>query len=183
MRMESSYLLAFKRLERWKADLVHLLRGWSSDDLARKPSPSAWSALEVLDHLLKTEIAVRQSCEENLKSRANVVTLAERAKSIALLFMMRTPIRIRVPDEASFVLPETPASLESLVARWDAERMELRKWLGTLTENARNIGVMRHPATGWLDINRALEFLFVHLRHHQFQIRRIAACIASTPIP
>ncbi len=177
--MESRYLPAFKRLERKKADLLRLLHGWPAVDLARQPSPGSWTALEVLDHLLKTEMAVRHSCERNLKSRANVVTVAEKAKAIAFLLMLRTPVRVKVPEEASFVLPEAPASLEFLMTSWDAERLKLGGLLGTTAQNAGNVGVMRHPATGWLGMDHALAFLSVHLRHHQYQLRRIAAALAA----
>jgi hypothetical protein len=175
--MENPYLSSFGRLEHRKAEVLRLLNRWPEEDLARKPSPGAWSALEVLDHLLKTEASVRHSCQENLKSRHNIVTLAAKARAVTFLTLMRTPVRVTVPAAVSFVLPEAPASLENVLSRWDAERRELRMLLGTLTEEAGNVGVLRHPAVGWLDLRGALAFLSVHLRHHEFQIRRIAAAL------
>jgi DinB superfamily len=161
------------RLERQKAALVRRIEAWPHDWLADKPAPSEWSALEVLDHLRKTELAVLHSCETNLKSRHHVVSPYERGKALVFLAMMRLPIKVRVPEPVSFVLPGHVISLHTVLESWAAERALLKAFLEPLTASTENVGLVFHPAVGWMNLTAAMSFLSVHLRHHEYQLRRI----------
>lgn len=172
--MNASLQRTIGPLERQKAELVRRIQAWPHDWLAYKPAaPSEWSALEVVDHLRKTELAVLHSCEKNLKSRKHVVSPSERGKALVFLAMMRLPIKVRVPEAVSFVLPDHVTSLQTVLKSWAAERSLLKAFLGRLTTSTENVGLVFHPAVGWMDIRATMSFLSVHLRHHEYQLRRI----------
>ena len=114
-----------------------------------------------------------QSCEKNLKSRKNTVTRAERAKAVVFLAMMRLPIKVKVPEAVSFVRPDPVTSIEGVLASWNAGALQLTAFVEALSAGTEDIGLVFHPAIGWMDIRAALTFLEVHLRHHQFQLDRI----------
>jgi len=164
-----------ERLEQQRSGLLSRIEAWPHEWLSYKPSIAVWSALEVLDHLRKTELAIMLSCKENLKSREHTVTRSERAKVIALLAMMRLPIKLKVPETVSFVRPDPVNSLQEVLGWWTASASELRQWVGAFPLEDCNVGLVFHPAAGWMDIRAALTFLSVHLRHHQFQLQRIKA--------
>jgi DinB superfamily len=162
-----------ERLERQKARLVRPIKTWPHEWLTYKPTPASWSALDVLDHLRKTELAVFQSCEHNLKSSNQTVTLRERARGILFLAIMRLPVRVRVPDPVSFVLPGRVTSLQTVLDSWSAQRALLKAFLGAMGTANENVGVTFHPAVGWMNLRGAMSFLSVHIRHHEYQLRRI----------
>jgi len=161
------------RLERHKAELVQWIEQWLHGRLAYKPTPVKWSALEVLDHLRKTELAVLHSCERNLKSRKHLVSPSERAKAILFLTMIRLPIKVTVPEAASFVRPYPITYLQTVLESWAAERALLKAFLGSLPTSTENVGLVFHPTVGWMNLRTVMSFRSVHLRHHEYQLRRI----------
>lgn len=171
--MNAGLQRTIERLERQKAELVRRIQAWPQDWLAYKPTPAEWSALEVLDHLRKTELAVLHSCEKNLKSRQHSVTPFERTKALVLLSMMRLPIKIKVPEPVSFVRPDRVTSLQTVLDSWSAQRLLLKTFWGALMTSDEHVGVVFHPAVGWMDLHSTMNFLSVHLRHHEYQLQRI----------
>ena len=113
------------------------------------------------------------SCQENLKSREHTVTRSERAKVVALLGMMRLPIKLKVPESVSFVRPDPVTSLEHILNSWTAGVFDLTKLVADFRIEDCDVGLIFHPVAGWMNIRAALTFVSVHLRHHQFQLRRI----------
>lgn len=178
--MNTSLQSTIRRLEQQKAARVRQLEAWPPEWLVHKSTPSDWSALEVLDHLRKTELAVLHSCEKNLKSREHPVTPAERVKTAVLLSMMRLPIKLRVPEPVSFVLPHVVISLKAEFTLWSAQRLLLKAFLETLPTIDGAVGAIHHPAAGWMNLRATLSFLSVHIRHHEYQLQRIKrACEGS----
>jgi hypothetical protein len=161
------------RLERQKAELVRRIEEWPQDWLSYKPVPAEWSALEVLDHLRKTEMAVLRPCEQNLKSSKHSVTPFERDKAVAFLAIMQLPIRLKVPEPVSFVRPDHSTFLQTVLDSWAAQRFQLNVFEGVLKPSDENVGLVFHPAVGWMAFHASLSFLSAHLRHHEYQLQRI----------
>ena len=166
------------------------IKTWPHEWLTYKPAPASWSALGVLDHLRKTELAVLHSCESNLKSQKHSVTPFERTKAVVLLAVMRLPIKLKVPEPVSFVRPGHVSSLQTVLDSWLAQRLLLKEFMGALTTSVEHVGFVFHPAVGWMDLRATMSFLSVHLQHHEYQLRRIkkacgglAACQPPFPNP
>jgi hypothetical protein len=161
------------QLERQKAELVRWIEAWPSECLAYKATPSEWSALQVFDHLRKTELAVLHSCKQNLRSREHSVSPSGRAKTAMLLAMMRLPIKLKVPGQVSFVLPDDVTSLQTVLSSWSDERLRLKAFVEALTTADETVGVVFHPAAGWMNLRATVSFLAIHIRHHKYQLQRI----------
>jgi len=161
------------RLERQKTELISRIDTLPHDWLAFKSAPAAWSVLEVIDHLRKTELAVLRSCERNMKTRKDAVTSSERVKAVLLLAMMRLPVMVKVPRPVSFVRPDHVTSLQAVLDSWSVERVRLREFVGAFPRSAEPVGLVSHPAVGWMNLATILGFLSVHLRHHEYQLERI----------
>jgi hypothetical protein len=164
---------AFERLERKRSDLCSELYRWSSDQLHHRPTSESWCALEVVDHLVRTESSILGTMCRNL-SAVNPISLRDRYSSLALAALMRTPVRVKVPQSAArLVAPGAVQDLGVLRKRWAAERTQLGAFVNSLTEEQRNSGIFHHPVGGWTDAIGTLAFIDAHLAHHRFQIHRI----------
>lgn len=60
------------KLERQKHEVLSEASKLSSTDLRFRPDPRAWTALDVLDHLVKVEEASLQSVRKHLPKGASI---------------------------------------------------------------------------------------------------------------
>ncbi len=172
-----------ERLDRQKVELVRRIETWPQPWLTHKPAETEWSALQVLEHLRKTELSVLHSCEKNLKLRTHTVTAFERMRAQALIAMMRLPVKVKIPEPVSFVRPEHVTSLHTVLDSWSAERQLLRTFFELRTIDEWDVGVVFHPAAGWMNLRGSLRFLSVHFRHHEYQLDRIKASAQKAEFP
>lgn len=152
--------------------LIQRVSVWTEGQLRYRPpdDDSAWCALQVLDHLCRSEALFRQSCEEAFKRPAVHVSPAERRRALCFIWSLRLPIRLRLPAILEAVRPGEPDSLASVLQRWNSEHEQLRQFLKDRGSTIKDVGVVKHPATGYMDLPTSLLFLSVHLRHHEYQI-------------
>lgn len=165
-------------LTRQKKGMLRQLSGWSEAQLSFRPNPTQWSALDMLDHLVKVEKAAHAAVFKNLP-RGHPITLKDRLGAQAVFAVMRSPIRVKVPAAASVVLPEQTADLPKIEAHWNNVRQEILELLNSLQPPQFQVGLFRHPVSGWMTITGALTFLSVHLKHHEYQLDRIRQTLGS----
>lgn len=149
------------------------LRVWSPKQLQNRPAEGAWSALEVVDHLMRTERSIGDAARTYLPEKRSV-SVEERARFLAISAMFRMPTRVRVPAAVSQILPSDTPSLDVLTEQWEQEGRRWHELLGSPLAADASFAAMRHPASGWISLRGALHFVAVHTRHHEFQLDRIA---------
>ncbi len=145
---------------------------WSAERLRFKSDPAAWSILDVLDHLFKTEASLVRTAQTSL-DKARKVGLRERVGAMVVTGVMRSPLRVKVPATASAVLPGRAPDLAVITPRWDKVRVEMTDLVGRLTPEQLTCGLFKHPISGWMTMPQALRFVSAHLRHHEYQLARI----------
>ncbi|CAN5916908.1 hypothetical protein BH11GEM2_BH11GEM2_13700 [soil metagenome] len=113
-------------LEQQKADLLARVAGWPSARLAYRPTPLAWSVVEVVDHLGRGEAGILAAAKAGL-AEPHPIAARDRVRTWLLDILFRSPARVRVPRSVPQVLPAAPvpsakASLALAVveARWSA---------------------------------------------------------------
>ena len=154
--------------------MLAAVEGWPPEWLSLSPDSKVWSVIQLFEHLMLSERAVRLSFERNEAEESRVVTPAERWGAEMFLIGMRLPIRIRVPKVlATSIEPSAHRSLHTLIEEWDSERRLLFGFLRTQSSRSRHRVAMRHPATGSLGLETALRFLCVHMWHHQYRFFRL----------
>jgi hypothetical protein len=163
---------SFNKLEARKAAVLARLESWPSEQLAFRPNSTAWTALDVVSHLVKVEAAFIGRVKDSLAD-GKIVTIREQCMALVVIGVMRSPARVKVPAGASGVLPEPSASLAELAAEWSAVRANIRLLLDSIPPNQMNQGFFKHPVSGWMSIPMALRFLSAHLRHHEYQLKRL----------
>lgn len=161
------------RLNHRKSEVLRRLQDWPSEWLMYRSSPVEWSAVQVLEHLAKTELSVVRSCETNWKSREKTVSRIERLRAAGLIALMHLPVRVSVPQTVSRILPGEPLSLEAVMDLWAAHRLSLVSFLRSIGPGDDSVGLIYHPVAGWINLWTTLRFVSAHIRHHEYQLQRI----------
>lgn len=160
------------QLEGQKREVLSDAAQLSAIDLRFRPEPGVWSALDVLDHLVKVEQSSLRTVRRHLPQGASI-SFRDRMGAWFINSIMLSPMRVKVPASASMVLPAAATDLAAIAASWSEVRMQLSDLLGSLQPEQFRIGVFRHPLSGWMTITDTLRFLSTHLQHHKYQLNRL----------
>ncbi len=166
----------FELRQRHRRELLERLCGWSGEKLRAQPAEGGWNALEVVDHLIRTEEAIMGAMVAGAAAPCRIPA-TDRVKGALLTRMFLTPARVRVPAQVSFLLPRDVGTMEELAARWDAVEREMEGRLALWESVPGKLGIFRHPVAGWMSASGALSFLNAHIVHHGFQVDRIQQSI------
>jgi hypothetical protein len=171
--MKRSVLPQYRLLDREKKAFLATLEPWPPGELCICPAPHAWSAVDVLDHVAKTERAAFVRMRENFNQPIRI-SLPDRLCGAFIIRIMRTPLRVRVPDKvAAAILPDGTADFTTVRCTWNDSQAELKEWLSRLETDPRSLAGFQHPVSGWMSISQSLNFLASHVRHHRYQLVRI----------
>jgi uncharacterized damage-inducible protein DinB len=168
MREKERKLLA--KLESRRREMVAEADRLTAEQLTFRPAPNAWSALDVLEHLVKVEEAIASRVRPR-----GPRGLLEAVRTKAALGVMRLVFaarrRIKVPTQG--ILPLGGVTLSDLVSRWEAAQVALTERLEEFGPQDWSRPMMRHPLIGRLTPAEGLTFIHCHMGHHRRQIERI----------
>jgi DinB superfamily len=170
----ASCLSAFERLEEQRAAVLTRVTEWPHGSVTFRPEANAWSATEVLDHVVLAEAGTIADVEAAL-AQPHLVEDAERRGVHALHRALRSQKKYQVPDAAEMILPRAHVSLLEVIGRWEQTRQHLRSLLERLSPADAAGGVFHHPYAGWMTVQEVMEHLGDHLYHHEFQLERVRA--------
>jgi DinB superfamily len=168
MREKERKLLA--RVETHRREIIAEADRLTADQLTFRPAPNAWSALEVLEHLVKVEEAIAARVRPR-EPRGPLETVRAKAALCLMRVLFVARRRIRVPVQT--ILPLGGVTLSDLAGRWEAAQAVLRERLETFGAEDWSRPMMRHPLIGRLIPAESLNFIHWHMGHHQRQIARI----------
>ena len=166
--------VALSTLENQKAEILASLAAWPASQLTYRPTPTAWSAAEVVDHVVRVEREILAAALRGVVAprRRGV---RDRVGFVLLDWLFRSERRVRVPTSVPEVLPSPNADIVTARRDWDIARRDLAEFLGSLTRDQLGPGVFRHPVAGWMSVPQMLRFFWVHSHHHGFQLTRLRA--------
>lgn len=171
--MSGSAVNAFRLLQMQKESFLNDLASWNPAQLGFSCKSGSWSALQVLDHVVRTERGILGEMRQNVR-RCDRVPFVHRVKSDLLIVLMRSAARVKVPGlVAPVILPGYEPDLAELTGAWNDTQTQLGQWVGELRENQTAYAGFRHPVSGWMSVLQAILFLAAHVRHHGYQLRRI----------
>jgi hypothetical protein len=160
----------FEEIERERLELVRELGEWPVERQNFRPAEGAWSAVEVVDHVVGSEAATIADVRLGLRN-PQVLGEEERPGLAVLERALRSERSFKVP--AGGVHPDRQRSLSEVASLWEEERSELRVVVEGLTPEEAGNGVFRHPFAGWMTVEEVLKHFSDHLYHHQFQLARL----------
>ena len=79
----SSRMSRFREIEGKKSDLLDRLSRWTDDQLYFSPAAAQWSAVQVVDHLVRTESEIQKVVLRGL-SNPHRIGLSDRARTLFL---------------------------------------------------------------------------------------------------
>lgn len=161
---------------RRQALLVHL-GTLNTSALRYRPRPSAWSLLQVAQHLVLLDQLVLKTVLRDPRPGIRR-RWWHRIGAWMVAFVFRHGFRVPAPTKMVVPLGEKP--LDESAAQWSELRAKLAVFLETASpERAKAFG-FRHPVSGPQDVYGALDFIAVHHDHHLRQVARIEAAYAAT---
>lgn len=154
--------------------LVDELSGHSIEALQQPPAPGQWSALQVMQHLMRSEELSMQYLRKKLSYQPELqkAGMAAALRSRLLRFYLRLPFKFKAPAPVDASTFKTDVSLDELARRWRANRRELRAFLDGLPADLYDKEVYKHPFAGRLTLMGMVDFFDGHFRRHREQIRR-----------
>ena len=166
-----------RRLEKQKSAILAEVSSWPEEMRAARPADGEWSALQVLDHLVRTEAGISGVVMEML-AKPQRIGMKDRIGVAFVELVFRSRCRVKVPKSVErFILPGEGLELGEIGQRWNEARISLRQLM--CDAEGCHGGVFRHPVGGWMDFERVLRFFSVHIVHHGYQLERIRAAAES----
>lgn len=148
------------------------LKQWPAEQRTRCSAAGGWCALQVLDHLVKTEEEILVAARAGASS-PHALGIRDRLGSQFLMKVFQTDRRVKVPSSAKMVMPGPVCSFEELCDRWRRTRADFKDFVSQLSGDQLRLGIFRHPVAGWMGVAQMIDFFWVHVVHHEFQLRRL----------
>ena len=165
--------LVLEKLERAQENLLRAADTIPADSWRMAPREAAWSAAEVVAHLMMVERAVLTAAAKILKKQPREIPLHKRFR-LPFALVERRLIRRKSP------IPMDPQLLREKEAML-AELRDIRGRTLALMEETRDRDLSayrwRHPFLGTLNAYEWFSFLGSHQIRHEKQIREIAAAL------
>ncbi len=167
-------------LDARRAEFLAALDSVPPEQRERRPSASAWSPLEIGEHLLIVErglghVAGRQI--EKGEGRRRFGEASEKSVE-GLLQALRTPAKFKVPEGVG-IEPTGEIGLDELRQQWLAAGERWRAVAATLPPELESEGLLMHAVGGPLTVAQTLRFLEAHIEHHLHQLARTVRAFNS----
>lgn len=171
--MSEDHKARLNELETLKAEIVSKYDSYTTDQLTFKPGPGHWNLLQVLDHIVTSEKMSAIYIKRQLNGKKYPPAPGWKAffRYGLLKVAFKMPFKYKAPSivDSTGKTPE----LNQLQDSWKTIRQELRAIIENTDEELLELGVYEHPRTGLLNMEQALNFLDIHIQHHQKQMERI----------
>ena len=155
--------------------LLEELKDYSDTDLNRKPNPEAWSALQVMHHLMLAEsfstayIKKKLSFNPTLKKSG----IDDVFKGWLLKAYLNSPFKVKAPKGVDSEVLPTESKFWETAKSWKKQRVELRDYLSSLPEEILKKQIYKHPMAGKMGIKQMLTFHQYHFNRHRKQIKKM----------
>ena len=165
-------MLSLAIIEEQKAFLLARVAQWPEERLNFRPSSADWSAVEVFDHLVRTETAILDVARAGV-GNPHRIGLSDLLRTAFLEAVFRSRRRVKIPGNVTQILPGTALDFAEILERWDTARKDLASFLEITPGYALRKGIFRHPVGGWMNASGILAFFSVHMIHHSYQLDRL----------
>jgi hypothetical protein len=167
------------RLEAQRLDLMQLMAQHDNLILNKKPSPEAWSTLQVIHHLMDAEQASLAYMKKKLSFTSTIpkAGLKSRWRRFLLRIAFAIPIKIKAPTNLEH-FPEQ-SNFADLSNQWASQRLELQSFIEKLPDNVVHGEIWRHQVAGKMSIAHMLDFFYAHVDRHEAQVKRTVAAVGS----
>jgi hypothetical protein len=172
--MKKSTAQQLDKLDRQLESLLSELSSYSEAQLNQKPAPGAWSAMQVLHHVLLAEQLSLAYVQKKLSFKPTLKNAGlTGAWHVFLLWtFIYAPLKFKAPANVSEEKLPAHSTLQETAELWKKNRLEMRDYLGALPNEVFHKLIYRHPFAGLLSLDAMLLFFEWHCIRHHKQIRR-----------
>jgi len=137
----------------------------------RRPSPAAWSAVEVVEHLVLAERVVLGPRAQWGDRPGASRSLRDRMRYYVVRLVLQQRIKVTIPSAQ--MRPSGRVPFAQLRMAWIAQQEALREFVLSLDAAGAKRAIFHHPIAGPLTVPQALQLLEAHLRGHAAQVHRL----------
>lgn len=166
----------FEQLEQLRAEFWGIIAASSPEQRLFKPTPDAWSMLQVAQHIMSAEegtllfMTTRQRVKSSFWGRWR-----SRIRSFGLKLFLLSPLKAKAPNIPGLA-PDGSKSYEQLSSHWDTVREQWRQFLSNFEAEHLKDVVFKHPIAGKFNLLQTIDdFMAPHISHHLQQLQRIKA--------
>lgn len=170
-----------ERLDHERLELLALAESLAPAVLTARPPGGGWSVLEVVEHVAIAEREVLGGLVPPGDLVARPQRPVHRIRYWIVLFVLRSPIRVRVPSPT--MAPAGTMDLPAIRRLWDENQAWVRDFATGLDPVRRREAMFRHPVCGPMTPAQTVRMGLVHLRTHRRQVGRILAAIGASGGP
>lgn len=150
-----------------RAEVMALLASAPPEQLAWRPRDGAWSALEVIEHLVLSEAELLATGRRASQAGRGVLRTLQ-ARILGWIVRFRIP----VPVPSGAMNPSGRRSLQELACDWDANHRGLADLVIEAENQPADFLVFSHPVAPMLTLPELLLVGTWHVDYHLPQIRR-----------
>lgn len=178
----SKYHAKLNKLNQELESLLAFLSSFPSEKLQEKPSPSAWSVVEVMQHLMLAERLsvgyVRKKIQypHGLKKPG----IENHLRLVMLRFFMDAPIKFKAPAIVSEQQFSNEVDFETLAKKWREIRTDMGKLLDEIPPELEDTNIYKHAMAGRLTLEGMFQFFTGHFRRHRKQIERTLKAVGAS---
>ena len=165
----------FEMYDHTRRALLDELALLNDDQIRRKPGPSEWSILQIVQHMVLAEQGVMQYLPEPEELIARKRGLHARIFYVVVLLILRWNIRVPVPSKR--MVPDGNTSLSEVRQQWDENLRWFRGYLDSLRPEDLKRAVFSHPVAGPLTGPQAGKMAQYHFDAHLRQIEKVKAIV------
>jgi hypothetical protein len=170
-------------LDNRRAEFLAGLESVPPEQRDRAPSQSAWSPLQIGEHLLISERGFARITARQLEKgddRRRFGEPSERSVE-GLLQAMRTPARFKIPEGVEAITPTGDVPYEVLRRDWLATGERWHEIVAAFPPELETEALVMHPVGGPLTTAQTLRFLEAHIEHHLHQLGRTVRALNQAP--
>jgi len=161
---------AFQNAEKIRMELIQHMSKFSDEQLNKKPSASAWSAMQTAYHLITAESFSLSYLQKKIQAKEQVkpAGIAHAFRSALLKIFLLLPFKFKAPK----IVEQVPdfKSFAEMKKDWADTRKGMQDLLETLTEEDTKRELFKHPMAGKMNIVQMIDFINDHLTRHSKQI-------------
>jgi len=165
----------FEMYDHTRRALLDELALLNDDQIRRKPGPSEWSILQIVQHMVLAEQGVMKYLPEPEEFIARKRGLRARIFYVVVLLILRWNIRVPVPSKR--MVPDGNTSLSEVRQQWDENLRWFRGYLDSLRPEDLKRAVFSHPVAGPLTGPQAGKMAQYHFDAHLRQIEKVKAIV------
>ncbi len=143
--------------------ILKKVEGIDDDTLNQKPSPDAWSPMQILDHLYKMETTIAKGVSRSIEKN-------ERKKAIKKPIQVSVSRKVKVEAPEHTVPSDEFISLDDMKKKLNSSRNRLYEAYAGVDESMLKENSLPHPVFGDVPLIQWFPFVGYHEKRHMLQL-------------